>query len=79
MAGARALTRGTRHGSSEHRRGDAPTSGGETRDTEPGPHPQLAVCPSVHLSIRIAGCLWAGPVLPVGELAMPSYKLAAGP
>lgn len=51
-AGARALTRGTRHGSSEHRRGDAPTSGGETRHTEPGPHPQLAVrlsiCPPVH-------------------------------
>lgn len=49
-AGARTMTRGTQHGSSEHRRGDVPTSRGKTRHTEPGPHPQLAGCPSVHLS-----------------------------
>lgn len=45
-AGARALTHGTRHGSSAQTQGHAHQLG-QTGHMEPGPHPQLAVCLSV--------------------------------
>lgn len=81
--GARALTHGTWHGSSAQTWGHAHQLG-ETGHTEPGPHPQLVVCSSVHLTVRTqgnpgAGCLWARAGLPAEESASPSYKLLAGP
>lgn len=81
--GARALTHGTWHGSSAQTRGHAHQLG-ETGHTELGPHPQLVVCSSVHLSVRTqsspgTGCPWARAGLPAEESASPSYKLLAGP
>lgn len=46
--GPRAVTQGARHGSSARRHGDTPASWARRDTWSQDPHPQLAVCPSVH-------------------------------